>query len=38
MVTPLQKYQDQYGYTMLELMTPTAGPLLTPRTSFEQTW
>ena len=27
-----------YGYTMLELVTPRAGTVFTPRTSFEQTW
>ena len=38
MVIPRLQYQDQYGCTMLELVTPRAGPVLTPRTSFEQTW
>ena len=38
MVTPFEQYQDQYGYTMLELITPGAGPVFTTRTPFEQTW
>ena len=36
MIIPLQQYKDQYGYTMLEFVTPRAGPVLTPRTSSEQ--
>ena len=38
MVIPLEQHQDQYGFTMLELVTPRAGTVLTPRTSFEETW